>query len=64
MGYNLGVFVTPYASLIFQNLIDADNLRILFYADGAGFIILATGALLAVMLEGKTSKISNLKSSI
>ncbi|MBP2652242.1 MAG: major Facilitator Superfamily protein [Firmicutes bacterium] len=56
VGYNLGVFVTPYASLVLQNLIGTNNLRTLFYADGAGFIILAVGALLSVMLQQKDTE--------
>lgn len=56
VSYNFGVFVTPYATLILQNLIGTDNLRTLFYVDGVGFIILAVGALLSVMLQQKASE--------
>lgn len=45
VGYNLGVFITPYGSMILQSFVGDNNLRGLFYVDAIGFIILAIGAL-------------------
>lgn len=56
VSYNLGVFVTPYASLSLQRLIGTENLRTLFYVDGIGFVILALGALLLVIMQQKVSE--------
>jgi Arabinose efflux permease len=44
VGYNLGVFITPYVSLFVQNSMKINNLRELFYLDGMFFVFLAIGA--------------------
>ncbi|MFV0394654.1 MAG: MFS transporter [Coprobacillaceae bacterium] len=45
VGYNLGVFITPYGSMILEQLAGNRGLRGVFYIDTIAFIVLCLGSL-------------------
>lgn len=51
VGYNLGVFITPYASKILEYFSDNQGLSGVFYLDAVAFIILSIGAFGFVFLK-------------
>lgn len=45
VGYNLGVFITPYGSMVLEYFAGGRGLRGVFYLDGLTFVVLAIGAI-------------------
>lgn len=53
VGFNLGVFISPYGSILLQNIIATDALPALFITNAIGFICLASITLVITMIKSK-----------
>lgn len=53
VGFNLGVFISPYGSILLQNIIATDALPALFITNAIGFICLAVITLIITMIKSK-----------
>lgn len=53
VGFNLGVFISPYGSILLQNIIATDALPALFITNAIGFICLAVITLVITMIKSK-----------
>lgn len=53
VGFNLGVFISPYGSILLQNIIATDALPALFITNAIGFICLAAITLVITMIKSK-----------
>lgn len=53
VGFNLGIFISPYGSLFIQNSIGTQNLSSLFVVNAIGFITLAFISIVFVFIRGK-----------
>lgn len=53
VGFNLGVFISPYGSVLIQNLIGTENLPILFITNALFFMILSSLTFLITTIKSK-----------
>lgn len=53
VGFNLGVFISPYESVLIQNLIGTENLPILFITNALFFMILSSLTFLITTIKSK-----------
>lgn len=56
VGQNLGSFLSPYGSMLLENISPMKNLRGLFYVDGLIFLILALGGVVMVLFSSAKTK--------
>ncbi|MFV0395177.1 MAG: MFS transporter [Coprobacillaceae bacterium] len=63
VGYNLGVFITPYGSIILEYLAGDNGLRGVFYVDAIIFVLLSLTTVLFIVFKKKkqlSMKVKNL----
>ena len=53
VGFNLGVFISPYGSIVIQSLMRTEALPALFIANAIGFISLSTITLIITLIKNK-----------
>ena len=53
VGFNLGVFISPYGSIVIQSLMRTEALPVLFIANSIGFISLSTITLIITLIKNK-----------
>lgn len=58
VGFNLGVFISPYGSIVIQSLMRTEALPALFIANAIGFISLSTITLIITLIKNKKQLIS------
>ena len=59
VGYNFGVFITPYGSMILEKIAGSNGLRGVFYVDAIAFVLLALGTFFFVSFTSKKSSFQN-----